>query len=74
MMYNMSHAKYADLPTDAPADAPASSDSTYLARMTELGVLDRLDTYFDSIDAGREPHDGRGNPANEVIEHAKSIR
>jgi len=74
MMLEMSHAKYADLPADAPADAPASSDSAYLARLTQLGVVDRLDTYFDSIDDGREPHDGPGTPANEVIEHAKSIR
>jgi len=70
MMYDMNHAKYADLPTDAPA----AGDSAYLDRMSHLGVLDRLDTYFDSIDAGQDPHDGPGTPADEVIARAKSIR
>lgn len=74
MMYYMSNAKYADLPTDAPADAPSSGRSAYLDRMSHLGVLDRLDTYFDSIDAGQDPHDGPGTPADEVIARAKSIR
>lgn len=58
---------------DTPVDGDAVPSNEYLDRLAERGVLDRLDAYYDTIEAGEDPFPSPGKSVDEVITRARSL-